>query len=86
MIVLENINFTYPNSEALLENVNLALGVHAKSALVGNNGTGKSTLLKIMSGNLPPSSGVVRTDSEPYYIPQIFGAIQRFNRRRGVTG
>jgi ATPase subunit of ABC transporter with duplicated ATPase domains len=41
--------------------------------LIGNNGVGKSTLLKIMAGHLHPSAGVVSTNTIPYYVPQHFG-------------
>ncbi|MDR0755071.1 MAG: ATP-binding cassette domain-containing protein, partial [Prevotellaceae bacterium] len=34
---------------------------------------GKSTLLKIIAGQIPPSAGNLTVSSKPYYIPQIIG-------------
>lgn len=38
------------NGEAILENINIAINENEKVAIVGPNGTGKSTILKILSG------------------------------------
>lgn len=73
MINLQGVTYTHPNKDLLFSDINLAINKNDKIALIGNNGAGKSTLLKIMSGNLLPSLGVVKTDSKPYYVPQIFG-------------
>jgi ATPase subunit of ABC transporter with duplicated ATPase domains len=73
LLILQNIGYTHPDKDVLFENVHLALNRQNKIALIGNNGTGKSTLLKIIAGVLQPSQGIVQTDSKPYYIPQIVG-------------
>ncbi len=51
-----SIQFT---GENLFENVNLRIGKHDKIALVGSNGTGKSTLLKLLYGIEHPESGEI---------------------------
>jgi ATP-binding cassette subfamily F protein uup len=43
----------------LLDAVNLRVEEGERLALIGRNGTGKSTLLSIISGELPPDAGVV---------------------------
>jgi len=43
----------------LLEGVNLQIEEGDRLCLLGRNGTGKSTLLKILSGDLPPDSGEI---------------------------
>jgi ATPase subunit of ABC transporter with duplicated ATPase domains len=57
----------------LFENINLTVNSRDKIALIGNNGTGKSTLLKIIAGELLPHEGQLTLDANPYYIPQLFG-------------
>src|SRR4051812_43305974 len=73
MLILQSISYIHPNKDLLLENLSVTINRHDKVGLIGNNGTGKSTLLKIIAGNLQPSSGNVKIGSTPYYIPQIFG-------------
>ena len=73
MLLLQNISYAHPNKDLLFDNINLTISKQHKIALIGNNGAGKSTLLKIIAGDVQPSAGLVRTNSTPYYIPQIFG-------------
>lgn len=73
MILLQDLSYQHPNKELLFGHLHLAVSSQQKLALVGNNGTGKSTLLKIIAGELLPSIGTVTTGSLPYYIPQHFG-------------
>jgi ATPase subunit of ABC transporter with duplicated ATPase domains len=73
MLIVQDITYIHPDKDLLFDKINLAVDKHDKIALIGNNGTGKSTLLKIIAGILSPSTGIVRCDSKLYYIPQIFG-------------
>src|SRR6478735_3924780 len=73
MLILQNISYIYPGRDLLLDNIYFTLKSREKAALIGNNGTGKSTLLKIIAGELKPSGGEVITETSPYYLPQIFG-------------
>lgn len=73
MLTLHNICYAHPNKELLLDSITLTINKYDKIALIGNNGTGKSTLLQIMAGHLQPSSGTLKAVSKPYYIPQVFG-------------
>ena len=73
MLTLQNISYTHPNKDLLFDNINLTLNNREKVALIGNNGTGKSTLFKIIAGEITSFGGQLHTDSEPYYVPQIFG-------------
>ena len=73
MIFLQDITYIHTDKELLFDNINLTVNKHEKIALIGNNGTGKSTLLKIIAGNLRHSSGKLSLDSQAYYLPQIFG-------------
>ena len=56
----------------ILNNVDLTIEPSARIALVGRNGEGKSTLLKILAGELLPDSGEVvpRAGLKTAYLPQ----------------
>ena len=54
-----SINF---GSRQLLSDVNFYLNEGDKVGIIGINGTGKSTFLKVLAGLLEPDGGVVRTD------------------------
>ncbi len=73
MLILQNLSYKHPDKDLLFTNVNLTVNSPNKVALVGNNGVGKSTLLQIIAGLLPPSEGWVQVDTAPYYVPQVFG-------------
>lgn len=73
MLIIHNVSYVHPDKDVLFEHLNLNLCDNEKIALVGNNGSGKSTFLKIIAGLLPPAVGDIVSDSPPYYVPQIFG-------------
>ncbi|MBP9703838.1 MAG: ABC-F family ATP-binding cassette domain-containing protein [Chitinophagales bacterium] len=73
MLTLQNISYTHPNKDLLLSDINLTVNNYEKTALIGNNGVGKSTLLKIIAKELQPLNGQISVETEPYYVPQIFG-------------
>lgn len=73
MLSLQNLTYIYPNKDLLFGNLNLTVNKHQKAALIGNNGVGKSTLIRIIAKLTAPSQGQVVTESTPYYIPQIVG-------------
>lgn len=56
----------------LLDGCSLAVGEGEKIGLIGINGTGKSTLLKVMAGIDPPDSGIVTRAGgvRVAYLPQ----------------
>jgi ABC-type sugar transport system ATPase subunit len=68
-LVLEarNITKTYGAVEAL-KNVNFQLRFNEVIALLGDNGAGKSTFIKILSGAIRPSSGQILIDGKPVII------------------
>ena len=63
MLKLENISFSYQNNH-LLESINLSISVGEFTCLIGPNGIGKSTLLKLIMGELKPAKGKIHFDSE----------------------
>ncbi len=63
---LENVWFTYPNAkEHALDGVNLTIRKGEKLALIGENGCGKTTLVKLLLGIYPVSGGSVSIDGVP---------------------
>lgn len=62
MIKLENVSYKYKNNQNVLENINLQINENECIAIIGANGTGKSTLAKLISGILKPTEGNVFVD------------------------
>ena len=57
-IIFENVSFQYPESKKyVLKNFNLHFTAGEKLALVGVNGAGKTTIVKLLSGLYTPTSG-----------------------------
>jgi zinc transport system ATP-binding protein len=59
VITIDHLSFRY-NGDPVLDDVSLAIGAMDFAALVGPNGGGKTTLLKLMLGLLSPTAGQVR--------------------------
>jgi ATP-binding cassette subfamily F protein 3 len=59
MLSISNLSY-FIGGRPLYENANLHIKPKDKIGLVGQNGTGKSTLLKIINGDYQPSSGEVQ--------------------------
>ncbi|MEW5353883.1 ABC-F family ATP-binding cassette domain-containing protein [Streptomyces sp. 16-176A] len=63
------LSFAWPDGTSVFSGLDIAFGP-GRTGLVGVNGTGKSTLLKLIAGELTPSDGVVRVAGEVGYLPQ----------------
>jgi ABC-type multidrug transport system fused ATPase/permease subunit len=65
-VVLENVGFKYDEKEekSVLENFNLTITAGEKLALVGHSGSGKTTIAKLISGYMQPTSGTVKIDGQ----------------------
>ena len=72
VIELENVSFAYTSGQTVIENASLEIKPGESGCIVGPNGGGKSTLLKILLGLLTPDSGSVK----------IFGRTPVESRRR----
>lgn len=81
MISVENLKVEF-NATALFANVNFVINKKECIALVGKNGAGKSTMLKILAGQQHPTAGAVSLpkDTTIGYLPQVM----LFNDNRTV--
>ena len=72
MISIENITVEF-GVKPLFRNVSFIINDNDRIALVGKNGAGKSTMLKIINGSQKPTEGVVATSSglSIGYLPQV---------------
>jgi len=57
---LYNVSFHYPTQPPLFKNVEFGIDMESRVAIVGPNGVGKSTFLKLLLGDIDPTSGEVR--------------------------
>jgi ATP-binding cassette subfamily F protein uup len=58
IVTLDQISLSF-GSLPLLDRINLQIDERERVCLIGRNGTGKSTLLQIINGDLPPDSGSI---------------------------
>ena len=64
-IDFENVSFTYPGSAIkALDNVTIKIRQGEKIAIVGANGSGKSTFISLLCGFYQPDSGTVRVNGK----------------------
>jgi len=89
MISIQNLQFSYPNSDFHLQISSLNVKQGEKVAIIGPSGFGKTTLLNLISGITVPDSGEIRiqeniisslTDAErrEYRITKIGFVFQEF--------
>ena len=57
VVDLEDVGYQTPDGKEIFKNVTLRLGPADRIGLVGANGVGKTTLIKLLTGAISPSSG-----------------------------
>ena len=61
---VENVTFGYSPDRILLKNVDFGIHMSSRVSIVGPNGIGKSTLVKLVEGDLVPLSGDIRRNQK----------------------
>ncbi len=74
MLVVSNLSKRFPGADApVLQNITFTVNAGERAALIGPNGCGKTTLLKIIMGVMPADAGSVQVsppDLRVGYLPQ----------------
>jgi ATPase subunit of ABC transporter with duplicated ATPase domains len=69
-----NLSYAVPGGRVLFEDVSFRVPEGKRVALVGANGTGKTTLLRLIAGEDKPKSGHLRTEGRVAYLRQFVGS------------
>lgn len=64
MIKVEKLNFILPTGDTLLNNVSFEVAAHDFVVLLGSNGSGKSTIIKMLNRQYHPTSGTILLDGK----------------------
>ncbi|KAF2513858.1 ribosomal protection-like ABC-F family protein [Flavobacterium foetidum] len=78
MLIIHDLCCQHENTDVLFKNISFTVNQHEKVALIGSNGVGKSTLLKIVAEESSYFSGEIICSSKPYFVPQLFGQFNDF--------
>ncbi|MHB1253742.1 MAG: metal ABC transporter ATP-binding protein [Candidatus Humimicrobiaceae bacterium] len=79
IIKFENVYFSYGNN-LVLEDINFSVRNNEYVALMGPNGGGKSTMLKIMLGIIKPDKGIIKIfDKNPLSQRQKMGYLAQYS-------
>ncbi len=65
-----------PDGRVLFSDVSFRVGEGAKTALVGANGTGKTTLLRMIAGDAQPAAGTIARSGGVGVMRQFIGSIR----------
>ena len=73
---VNTISYYLPDGRPLLDGVSLRVGEGAKVALIGSNGTGKTSLSRIISGDLVAADGAVTRSGGLGVMGQFIGSLR----------
>lgn len=87
MVHIDHATFTYPETQAAaLTDVSLTVGEGDRIALVGQNGHGKSTLVKLVTGEISPDKGRVERHARARIAVYDQDTIEALSRLPGGKG
>ncbi len=73
---VENLSFGYEVGQKVINNLNLHISAGDRIAIIGENGVGKTTLLRLLRGELKPDHGTIKwaEKAKPGYFAQDHSA------------
>ena len=74
-IEVADLSYKLPGGRVLFEDASFRVYSGQHAALVGANGVGKTTLLRILAGEEAPKTGAMRVDGRALYMRQMIGSI-----------
>ncbi|HEX6330177.1 MAG TPA: ATP-binding cassette domain-containing protein [Actinomycetota bacterium] len=80
-IEVADVSYALPGGWTLFEGVDFRVPEGDHAAMVGANGIGKTTLLRVIAGLEPPTSGVIRVDGRVGLMRQFIGSPGRGSER-----
>jgi len=81
LVGISGLYFRYPDQEELFSGLSFSLRGGERVGIVGPNGSGKTTFLRLILGELKPQGGQIRKAGKIGYLPQRPGEI---NLQQGV--
>ena len=72
LVTLESVTYRAPDGRSLFENLTLAFGGE-RTGLVGRNGVGKTTLIRLILGELAPTFGAIAVEGRLALLRQALG-------------
>lgn len=72
-VEVSGVGYRLPDGRPLLQEVTFRVGDGAKAALIGANGCGKTTLLRLIAGDLPVDAGAIIRDGSVGVLRQFIG-------------
>ena len=83
-VVVSHLAYSHPGGDLLFSDVSFRVSPGQHVGLVGANGIGKTTLLRILAGQLTPDEGEVSLGGVVGYMAQDVGAVDGARTVRGL--
>lgn len=86
MITVDGLSFLHPGAATGFDDVSFVVPQGVTAALIGDNGVGKTTLLRILAGELAADEGAAAISGTVRYMPQEVGFADTTQRVRDLLG